>query len=132
MIPNVVIYLLAAIGALVVLVAALVASWLALGTALILTEGLLYWIDRRVFYAAGGEAGQSGDGRLPRPPFDRLWVELRWLADAMKWVETKLGYANYVNPGTRPDLDRLYELRAEDHGQGRWGWLPDWLRRGDA
>lgn len=110
------VYVLAAIGGLVVAAVAVFVVYGLFALVTIFAERACERLDKAVFYAFDGDANPDGSGRTPRPPWDRVWIELRYAASIVRWVQTKLGYANYVNPLERPNIERLYELREENWG----------------
>lgn len=115
MISDTTLYALAAIGAIVVAIVLVVVLYIGIGILLMLVERAFERAAKFVFFAAGGRAGEEDKpDRAPKPPADRVWIELRWLASVSRWVQTKLGYVNYVNPGERPDIERLHEVREEE------------------
>lgn len=115
MINESVMHGLAVIGAIVVFVVLLVIGYIGVFVGLVAVEKAFNRAAKFVFFTFGGRAGEEDKpDRMPKPPTDRLWIELRWLASVSRWVQMKLGYMNYVNPAERPDIERLHEVREEE------------------
>jgi hypothetical protein len=113
MLPSDPLSVFAAIGVFVVTLVVLLALYVAGAWLLVGGELLFGKLSVWAFHLGGGVVYDDGDAKLPRPPWDRLWVELLWLASVVRWVEARLGYYDWGNVGGRPDIERLHELRNE-------------------
>lgn len=119
MIPDPLLYGLAVLGAGVVLAVAAVLLYIVVLALPVLAERVLVWAAGIAFRAGGGRPHDHDDGdRWPDPPYDRIWVELRWLSRVARLLQKKVGIVNWVgNPAERPDMESFYESR-EEHLQG--------------
>lgn len=115
MISDTLIHILAAIGGIVVIIVVSIGLYFVILVTPLLVERVLKWAGKVVFHAGGGRTHEHEDGeRWPNPPYDRIWIELRWLQGVAQLAQKKLGVVNWVgNPAERPDMNAFYEAREE-------------------
>lgn len=119
MIPDWLLYVLAVIGAVVVIAVVLYAGLLVFGLVLLAVEWLFDRMASVAFHVGGGRGREhEGGHRHPKPPLDRAWIEALWLKRWVRWLIRELGYSKWNNTTKpdRPDIERLHELRKEHWG----------------
>lgn len=107
------IWALAAIGAVVVAYVVGVVVWILAGIPFALLRRLFGWLATRAYFAGGGRTNDHSEGeRLPGPPYDRIWVEFRYLGHLAGWAYHKTGATSWRKSfPERPDLDALQDAR---------------------
>lgn len=107
------------IGAIVVALFAIVAAYILVGVTLIGVERGFSKLATVAFnYGGGSTDGFYDEWTHPRPPWDRLWVELNWIKKCVERLQAALGmtYCKYDGLPPRPDIGRLHEVREDEHG----------------
>jgi hypothetical protein len=97
-------------GYIVLSILALIGVYLTIMALVLFNQRLFRWLSKQAFHLGGGAKDQH-----PKPPWDRLWIELSWLENCWKAIEDQLGGRNWINPAERPDIERLHELRKEEY-----------------
>lgn len=94
-----------------------------LGTAILLAgcRKAAKKLSKAVFKAGGGRTHQHPDGEhWPKPPYDRIWLEIQWFERCLYRLGFRLGLRHGELVSDNPwyarniDFERLQEVREEN------------------